>query len=113
MPREIRITISDTGSIDVWEGDRHSEQLYFGEMIETIVDLCHPKLPGVARYAMLTDAEWKARWPKVTAEEFAEVEPAPERPPPAPGMERCSLCDEDYPTGAEDEHLTKCDGIPF
>jgi len=99
MAREIRITISDTGALDVWEGDRHTDQLCFGEMLETIVSLCHHKLDGISRYAMLTDDEWRARHPKV-------IEPAP------PVTAQCKVsewCD------APDGHAGACNEnhVPF
>lgn len=59
MAREIRITIDDRGRIDVWEGDRHTEQLAWGEMLDHIARLTiTPSMAGVG-YPMRTDAEWK------------------------------------------------------
>lgn len=80
MARKIVITIGDRGELDVWEGESHTDTLCFGEMLETITDLCHPKLSGVARYAMLTADEWHARHPTLTDRELAEVQPMSEWP---------------------------------
>lgn len=88
MAREIRITIDDEGRLDVWEGDRHTEQLAWDEMLGTIARLTmKPEMCGTG-YPMLTDDEWRRRHPSLHSDhaepeskpDFSEVEPAPVKP---------------------------------
>lgn len=57
--RKIEITIHD-GCIDVWEGEKHTGQLAWDEMLGQIATLTHPDL-GKGKYPMLADHEWRER----------------------------------------------------
>lgn len=68
----------DEGRLDVWEGDRHTEQLAWDKMLGQIVNLMHPKVrESRAHYPMLTASEWafrNGRW------DFPEPSPCDEWP---------------------------------
>ena len=67
MKIEITIKRNAEGALDVWQGDRHSNELCVGEMIELSLKLLG-LMPGQT-YAMLTDAQWATRFPKLKTTE--------------------------------------------
>jgi hypothetical protein len=58
-PREIRIVVDGGNKFDVFEGERHTDDLTWDEMLGTIAELTHPRIGG-CRYRMQTPAEWQA-----------------------------------------------------
>lgn len=106
MSREIRITIDDEGRLDVWEGDCHTEQLAWDEMLGHIARLTMtPSMCGKG-YPMLTGDEWKRRHPSLYKDDdFAEVAPAPTR----------SQCAKSEWCDAPNGHESKCNNnhVPF
>lgn len=51
--------------------------LCYGEMLEQVAEMVHPKLGGM-RYAMATPEEWAQRWARRQERLNALVTPAPE-----------------------------------
>tara|TARA_B100001105_G_scaffold255409_2_gene254696 strand:+ start:3602 stop:3865 length:264 start_codon:yes stop_codon:yes gene_type:complete len=52
------------------EYGRETQQLCFGELLEQITELCHPRLGNRKGYAMLTPEQWDER-ARRQAERFA------------------------------------------
>jgi hypothetical protein len=61
--RTIIIEIDGPHGLNVREGDCHAGGLSWGEMLEQVVALTHPKITTPPRYAMRTEAEWIVQYP--------------------------------------------------
>ena len=59
--REIVIKIREDGHLSIWEGNRTTGQLTWGEVVEHVASVTHPNLQhGV--YPLFTEEEWEQRW---------------------------------------------------
>ena len=59
MKLELKITIDENGEIEVWQGDKTTRGLCFGEMIEQVTRLALKHTDGLEDgYPMRTQQEW-------------------------------------------------------
>ncbi len=59
--KEYRITVSDSGEVDFWEGEFHTGPLTRGELMEQVFCMIHPKLK-YEQYPMMTTEAWESRF---------------------------------------------------
>lgn len=56
---KLAVVKCDDGSYEVLDGHLTTGKLSFGEMLETVIRVMNPEMPG-PRYPMKTESEWEA-----------------------------------------------------